>query len=426
MVFTVLLLLFYFLLPVLIIYLTHVNKTINKIGAIALAYLTGIIAGNIGILPKGSEGYRSMLPTPDGSLYLPSEKVLSLVESGTLPQGDLLVNQIASMQSLLSSVMILIAIPLLLFSLDLRRWIRLAPEAIKSLIIGVVSLLIVIFAGYWVAGGQISEGWKVGGMLVGVYTGGTANLVAIAAALKVSPDVFILVNTYDMVLSAFVLFFLMTIAQRIFNLFLPHFSETKKHKAICKVIKETEGVDNYLGMISWKSFRQLGAALALSLLIVAISYGLGSIVSKDVQMTVIILTLTTLGLLASLVKKINHIDKTFQFGMYFIIVFSLVFASMADLGAMFQIRFLNLFIYVAIAVFGSIIVHAGLSKIFRVDTDTTIITITGLTFSPPFVPAVAASIRNKEVILTGITNGLIGYAIGNYLGVFVAYLLKSF
>ena len=111
--------------------------------------------------------------------------------------------------------------------------------------------------------------------------------------------------------------------------------------------------------------------------------------------------------------------------MYFIIVFSLVFASMADLRAMFQIRFLSLFLYVAIAVFGSILVHAGLSKIFRVDTDTTIITITGLTFSPPFIPAVAASIRNKEIILTGIANGLIGYAIGNYLGVFIAYLLKA-
>jgi uncharacterized membrane protein len=71
------------------------------------------------------------------------------------------------------------------------------------------------------------------------------------------------------------------------------------------------------------------------------------------------------------------------------------------------------------------IVHVGLSRIFKVDTDTTIITITSLTYSPPFVPAVAAAIRNKEVILTGITNGIIGYAIGNYLGVFIAYILKG-
>ena len=108
-----------------------------------------------------------------------------------------------------------------------------------------------------------------------------------------------------------------------------------------------------------------------------------------------------------------------------VIVFSLVIASMADLSVIFQIQFLNLFLFVAIAVFGSIVVHVGLSKIFKADTDTTIITITALTFSPPFVPAVAASIRNKEIILTGIANGLIGYAIGNYLGVFIAYILKG-
>jgi uncharacterized membrane protein len=34
------------------------------------------------------------------------------------------------------------------------------------------------------------------------------------------------------------------------------------------------------------------------------------------------------------------------------------------------------------------------------------------------------AIRNKDVIMTGITNGLMGYAIGNYLGVTLAYLLK--
>lgn len=426
MILTISLLLFYFLTPVLIIYLTHINKTINKVGSIAIAYLLGIVVGNIRILPRGSDAYRANLPAPDGSLFLPADQVRAMAEAGVITSNDLVVNQMASMQSLTSNIVILIAIPLLLFSLDLKRWLHLAPEAMKSLILGVTSLIIVIFAGYLWLGDSIPEGWKVGGMLVGVYTGGTPNLVAIATALKVSPTVFILTNTYDMVLSAFVLVFLMTAAQRIFNLFLVHFSDTRKHKAVCKVIKETEGVDNYLGMLSWKSFRELLVAVGISLLIVAASYGAGMLVSKEIQTTVIILTLTTLGLLASLVKRINTIEHTFQLGMYLIIVFSLVIASMADLRAMFSIEFLNLFLFVAVAVFGSIAVHVGLSKIFKADTDTTIITITALTFSPPFIPAVAASIRNKEIILTGIANGLIGYAIGNYLGVTIAYILKGF
>lgn len=425
MLYIVILALFYFLVPVLIIYLTHINKTINKIGAIAMAYVVGLIVGNTGILPKGGEAYKNMLPDPTGNLYLPSGQMDALVQAGTLTANDALVNQIASFQSLTYSILILIALPLLLFSLDLKKWIKLAPEAMKSLALGIISLVIVIVAGYFLLVSNEPEGWKIAGMLTGVYTGGTPNLVAIATALKVSPGVFILTNTYDMVLGAFLLLFLMTIAQRTFNLILPHFRDVKKHKAICKVINETEGVDNYLGMLNWKSVQKLLVAFGLSVLIVAVSYGLGSLVSKTAQMAVIILTLTTLGLAASLVKKINTIENSFQLGMYFIIVFSLIIASMADLHAMFQIRFLNMFLFVAVAVFGSMIIHVGLSAIFKVDTDTTIITITGLTYSPPFVPAVAAAIRNKEVILTGIANGIIGYAIGNYLGVFLAYLLKG-
>jgi uncharacterized membrane protein len=171
---------------------------------------------------------------------------------------------------------------------------------------------------------------------------------------------------------------------------------------------------------------KLGVALLLAIIIVGVSFGLSMLVAKSAQMTVLVLSITTLGLAASLIKRINSIENTFQLGMYFIIVFSLALSSIADLRGMFQIQFLNLFLFVAMAIFGSMIIHVGLSKIFKVDTDTTIITITALTYSAPFVPAVAAAIRNKEVIISGLTVGILGYAFGNYAGVAMAYLLKSF
>ncbi len=52
------------------------------------------------------------------------------------------------------------------------------------------------------------------------------------------------------------------------------------------------------------------------------------------------------------------------------------------------------------------------------------ITSTALIFSPPFVPVVAGAIQNKEVIVSGLTVGIIGYALGNYLGVIVAEFLR--
>ena len=99
---------------------------------------------------------------------------------------------------------------------------------------------------------------------------------------------------------------------------------------------------------------------------------------------------------------------------------------MGNLDYMFQIKFLNLFLFVLIAVFGSMIIHVGLARIFKVDTDTTIISITALTYSPPFVPAVAGALKNKDVIITGLTIGILGYAFGTYLGIFVGNILSYF
>lgn len=42
-------------------------------------------------------------------------------------------------------------------------------------------------------------------------------------------------------------------------------------------------------------------------------------------------------------------------------------------------------------------------------------TFPALINSPLFVPMIAESMKNKKVIITGITVGVIGYAVGNYL-----------
>jgi uncharacterized membrane protein len=143
-------------------------------------------------------------------------------------------------------------------------------------------------------------------------------------------------------------------------------------------------------------------------------------------MVVVILSITTFAIIASMIESINKIEKTFQLGMYFVLVFSFTVASMADLRTVFSIGFLGLFGYISYAYFGSLFLHILLSKIFRVNADDFLITTTALVFSPPFVPVVAGALKNKDVIITGITVGIIGYVIGNYLGVAMAYFLKGF
>ena len=96
---------------------------------------------------------------------------------------------------------------------------------------------------------------------------------------------------------------------------------------------------------------------------------------------------------------------------------------MADLRGMINVKYLDLLLYVALVYFGSLFVHILLSIVFRIDADTVIITSTAMIYSPPFVPVVASALRNKDIIISGLTTGIIGYVIGNYLGIFTGFVL---
>jgi len=417
----ILLLAFYFLFPILIIYLTQKSSFLKKVGVVVMAYGFGLFLGNIGIFPGMSKEFREILKN-DASM--PTDEAELLFKEGVISAGDVMANQIANVQNNIISVVILLAIPLMLFSLNFRKWLKLTKEALFSLLLAMVSLLASIFLGFYIYKDLIDESWKVTGLLIGLYTGGTPNLAAIGTALDVNANTFILTHTYDMVVGAFFLLFLMTIAQRMFNKFLPSF-ETKHAKISAEVeIEHNEDIDSFVNILSKHGIIEMLKAFGFSLVIVAIGGGLSMIAPESAQMVTVILSITTLGILFSSWDFVNKIENSFQLGMYFIIVFSLVFASMGDLRNMFHIEYLHLFSFVAMVVFGSTGIHVLLSYIFKVDTDTTIITITALSLSPPFVPVIAGALRNKNIIISGLTVGILGYAIGNYLGLAIAYFLQ--
>ena len=58
------------------------------------------------------------------------------------------------------------------------------------------------------------------------------------------------------------------------------------------------------------------------------------------------------------------------------------------------------------------------------DQDTLIITSTAAIFGPAFIGPVANAIGNRGIITIGIALGLIGYGIGNYLGLGLSFILN--
>jgi uncharacterized membrane protein len=64
------------------------------------------------------------------------------------------------------------------------------------------------------------------------------------------------------------------------------------------------------------------------------------------------------------------------------------------------------------------------AKIFKIDADTAVIASVTYINSPPFVPMIAASMKNSRVLMPGLSIGIIGYAVGNYLGVLIFQLFS--
>lgn len=374
------LLVFYLGTPILVLHLCHRYRFVNKLGAVVMAYIIGLLAGNFGLLPPGSEVVQEALT------------------SATIP----------------------LALPLLLFSLNIRSWLRVAGKTMLSLALGIGSAVVMVLLGYYIFRDMLDEIWKISGMMVGVYSGGTPNMASIQSVVQAHPETYIILNTHDIIISSLYLAFLMTVGQRVFGKFLKPFAGNKR---LDDQALEFDGYDPYEGIFRKKTFYPLLVATGLSIFIAGVSIGLSFLITGGISMLIVILSITSLGIIASLIPRVNKIDKTFETGMYFILIFSLAVASMADVSK-FAGSAPGLFFYVALVIFGSLLLHLLLSKIFDVDTDTMIITSTALICSPPFVPVVAGALKNKEIIISGLTVGIIGYAIGNYLGISVAFILR--
>lgn len=353
---------------------------LGKIGPVLLLYILGVIIGNTGIHPEGM---------------------------GTI-------------QEILSSAMVPLAIPMMLFGCTFR--FKETKEQLKALLTGMAAVVIAVIAGYLIFGKNIEEGAKVGGLLTGVYTGGTINLAALKTMLGVKNETYILINSYDMLVSFLYLTFLLTVGIRLFRKFLPFKPSALTTTEVKDLEMESDG--NYKKMFTKDGVKEAGKTLGITILICALSGGIALLFPQGAFMVVFILMLTTLGIGCSFIRPIHNLKHSYDLGMYFIYIFCIVVASMADLTSLDLVGGLHLMGYLLFAVFGSLTIQAILARIFKIDADTMVIASVTFINSPPFVPMMVAAMKNKSVLVTGLTLGIIGYAVGNYLGYLMSELLK--
>ncbi len=376
----------YFIFPVIIIMLFSRYRWAKAAGTVILAYAVGIIPALFGLthFEEGSAGL--------------------------------------SIQKIIMNITVPLAIPLMLFNCNFKLWTKSLPKTAAALGGGLLAVLAAIVSGFFIfrhAG--ISDIANVSAMMTGIYTGGTMNFNALGAALGVDSTTIATVLAFEMVVTFPVIMFIVGGGYKLFRKLLPYRDESTAEQTDAGSDLD-HGIEQYGALLKGRIFLRSLIGLAISIGFLAIGAGLSLLITGGLNELVIILTITTLSIIASFSPKIREIPKTFELGMFFILIFSVVVASQFDIqtlnsGALAIGGFLLFIVVVAT------LLHLLFCRIFKVSGDLFSVALTALLCSPPFVPPVVGAMGNKKVLISGIVIGLIGYAIGTYLGVALAYLL---
>ncbi len=387
----------FFIFPVLIILLFNKYKWSQKIGTVIMAYAVGIIIALLnsafGFLPAEGEPGAAMLTTIEKNLM---------------------------------SVCVPLAIPLMLFNSDFKLWTKSLSKTFAVLIGGIVAVCIAVVAGYFIFKNTDfaanEEFKKVAVMMTGIYTGGTLNFTALSNIVNADPNTYNITLAFEEIVTLPFIVFILAGGYKLFRKILPYKDETSLDQSenLNQVAEET--FENYRGMLQLKTFGKMMIGLLLSLLMLGVGVGLSMIIVGKINELIVILTITTLAIAASFNKKIRELPKTFELGMFFILIFSVVVASMFDVTKI-DSSSLTIMWFILFVMIVTIILHLIFCRICKISGDLFTVSNIALLCSPPFVPPVVEALGNRKVMISGIAVGLVGYAVGTYLGSLFATII---
>lgn len=365
-----------FVVPALAMWAAERVKLFKILGPVVLCYAAGIIAANI------------------PGVHVDQKVAMSLNEGS-----------------------VALAIPLLLFSTELKKWLSLGWKLLLSFALACVSAVVAAGGVAWLFRHQTDEWWKVAGMLVGVYVGGTANMSAVGLALETKTETFVLLSAADVVAGGAWLLVLLTVAQRVLGRVLKPFTLEAHHELV-------EHPGETLSVWTKKHIPSMVTGFGLAMAMVLVSVGLSLGMKGKMDVMVVLLTLTALGILASLLPQVRGLKGPYELGEYILLVFCVAVGSLADVRQVAGGSAV-LFAFVVAVMMTAIVLHMFLCWVFRIDVDTALISSTATIYGPAFIGPVAASLKNRALVGPGLTMGLAGIALGTWLGIATAQVLHA-
>lgn len=309
-------------------------------------------------------------------------------------------------------IYVALAIPILLLSANLRQWLRLAPQTARAYGLYLLSVLIAVGLSIWWWQDRLADAALRGAMATGVYTGGTANMAAIQVALEGPAALFVELNFTDLVLCGLLLLLILSVLPRFLRVFLPPFPYGKLTGP------SSENAPSPKVLSLRRSLPGVGGSLLGGAVILGLSFGISHALLGQANGTLIVVLLSVLGLAASLIPRVRNWPMSYETGDYLFLAFCVAAGAQINVPDLVHHDWgsVGFLISAFVGILGVFFLLAGL---FRVDRDTALICLVAGLFGPPFIGPVAQKLENREIVVTGMTLGVLGLAIGNFMGLMV-------
>ena len=308
-------------------------------------------------------------------------------------------------------------IVLMLLDINIKEAMTVAWRGAVVLVMGAVGIVIGCVVAYAVfRSGLPDDAWSGFGALAGSWIGGTGNLAAVAESLQTPEELVGIVVLVDNIVYL-VYFPLILTCKR----WAPSFNRwTGVSEAdIAHIADATNAVErktheihfrDVLTLVGW-GFVAIVAARSLAPFLPEV----GRVLTKA---TWAILLVTTFGIILS-ATPLRKVPGTEPLSMAFVYIYMTMIGASADLtqlaGAQYYLAagFLAIAIHLVIVVIGA--------KLLRLDISMAAVSSVAGVGGAASAP-VAAGYHREELVPVSIMLALIGYALGNYLGVMTAYL----
>jgi uncharacterized membrane protein len=309
-----------------------------------------------------------------------------------------------------------LAIAWLLLSVDLRVLKTVGPRTLGAFALACAGTMAGAFIGAVAFSHQLGDNtWRMAGVFTGTYTGGSLNFVAVGKAVGLPDSVWAGTTAADALTGGLWLAANLTVPLWLARVFPP---------IPASALDPGEGAGR--GTQAHPFFDT--AAVSATGLAMLLAAGLGLLVAADLTAKVVpqvpsILWLTTYALILGHTRPFARAEGTMQLGTLLLHVFFVVIGIWSRVSEIVAVGIV-VFYYTATVVGIHGLITYGVGRLLKLDLGTLSVASQAAVGGPSTALAVAVAREWPGLVLPGVILGLLGYAVGNYLGFGVANLVR--